>query len=257
MITRYLLCCLLTFFPVILFAQNDLTPQQKVEKISKQIEKEPENIVLYNNRADAYLQMSDVPSAMADLNKIVELYKASPEEKAKELVAVAYLKLSETKLKEEEAAPALTLIAGALKLFPREKTYMLHEARVLAAMPDKHEMAQQKFDNLVVTFGDDEQILMEYAKFLLPTEPAKAVVLLEKVLRLNVMNKKALSALGKHYKTIAAEQTDKSLKSVYREKAIGYYELLYTIDPEEEGLRTSLKELYTTQGRTADLEKLK
>lgn len=254
---RNLLFSIAVFFPIFLFAQDDITPDKKVAELTKQITNDPENIVLYNNRADAYLKLNDITSAMADLNKVVELYKAAPQEKEKEVVAVAYYKLSEAKLNEGDANAALKYIASALKLVPNEKTYLLYEARIYGTMPDKYEMAEQKFDGLVSKFGDDEAILWEYGKFLLDHDAKKAVVLFEKVLRLNVMNKKALNALGSHFMSEAGEQTDKSLASVYREKAIGYYELLYTIDPETEGLEASLKKLYTAQGRTADLEKFK
>lgn len=254
---RSLLLFFVIFFPIILFAQDELTAEQKLEQLTKQIIESPDNLVLYNNRADAYLQLNDLASAMADLNKVVELYKASPAEKEKEVVAVAYYKLSETKLKDGEADLALKHVSSAIKLVPNEKTYLLHEARIYGTMPDKYDMAEQKFDGLVSKFGDDEAILLEYGKFLLNNDPNKAVVLFEKVLRLNVMNKKALNALGGHFTKAAEQQSDKSMASTYRDKAIGYFELLFTIDPETEGLKASLRKLYTTQGRTADLEKLK
>lgn len=254
---RYPLILLCLFFSLTLAAQDNEEKPDQIEHFTKLIQKEPTNMLLYNNRAEAYLKLNDVTSAMADLNKVIELYKASPAEKGKELVAVAYYKLSETKLNEKQAEPALILIKSAIGFFPAEKTYLLHEARIYAAMPDKRDLAEQKFDNLVSKFGDDEKILMEYAKFLEPTDANKAVVLYEKVLRLNVMNKQALAALGKLFVEKGAKLADKDMASAYRDKAIGFYELLYTIEPERAGIKEALTELYTAQGRTEDLKKLK
>ena len=254
---RSLLFSVVMMFCFTLAAQEGVDGLDKVEYFTGLIEKEPDNIMLYNNRAEAYLQANDMASAMADLNKIIELYKAAPKDKEQDIVAVAYYKLSEARLKDQKPDAALSFIASAIKLFPNEKTYLLHEARILATIPEEHDKAEQKFDALVSKFGDDEKILMEYASFLMPTDANKAVVLYEKVLRLNVMNKHALAALGKHFMSSAADETDKGLVTAYRDKAIGYYELLYTIEPQRPGLKQSLKDLYTAQGRTADLQKLK
>lgn len=232
---------------LILLTVNAQVPDDQLTKLSAQISQEPGNINLYDQRASLYTSAKETTKALADYKKVLELYKANPAGKDAQMVATAYYRVSEGTWRGGKPLDALDLIDNALKLKPDEKTYLLHQARVLASMPSRENEAMQKFDNLVVRFPDDEKLLLEYAKFVMPKDAGKGVVLYEKVLRLNIMNKYALKGLGDFYSETAPLLSDTQMAETYREKAIGYYELLSRIDPEDKAVTKSLERLKSTQ----------
>lgn len=245
---------LISCFVLVSFAQGTT---EELQELTAKITEQPDNIGWYNKRAEAYIAAGESDKAIADYNKVIELYKANPAGKEAELVAVAYYRIAVQAWKNGKPLDALDFTDEALKLKGKEKAYLLHQARVLASMPARENEAIQKFDNLVVLFDDDDKLLLEYAAFVMPKDQAKGVVLYEKVLRINIMNKYALRALGDFYKTNAPLLSNTELTSTYNDKAIGYYELLYKINPNDAEVKTALTQLYKKQGREANFDKLK
>lgn len=251
---RLLLSLLITSFTLLVFAQEY---EQQIDELTAKIAEEPDNIGWYNKRAEAHRSEKQLEKAIEDYNKVISLYTANPTGKEPELVAVAYYRISESTWRGGKPLDALKYIDEALKLKKDEKAYLLHEARILAGMPAREQEAINKFDNLVVMFPEDDKLLLEYAKFVMPKDPGKAVVLYEKVLRLNIMNKYALKALGEYYQKNAPLLSNTEMIKTYQDKAIGYYELLYKIDPNDAYVKEALTKLYQAAGREPNFDKLK
>lgn len=241
----------------IFFSASAQVGASEIDQYTQKISEQPDSIKWYVNRGDALLMVGDTEAAKADYLKVIEMYNANPLGKPAGYVSLAYYKLSDIQLKEKNYTEALANITEALTLKPKEKTYLLQEARILAATPGKQKEAMLKYDNLVVAYPTDEAILMEYGKWVEPMDPPKAVVIYSKVLRTNVLNTDALMALSKYYSTAANKISDANLANTYRTKAIGYLQLHYKIEPENKQATTLLISLLEKTGRGAEAAKYK
>lgn len=251
----YFFLLILSILSIDLYAQGSEL-DKKIAGLTEQIEAAPDNIELYKSRAEAYQQNDQADKAMADYEQIVTLYSKNPINKEPSTVALAYYKLSDNSFTKKNSPLALEQIRGALGLKPQEKIYLLQEARVLASMPDKKDEAIAKFDNLVAAYPTDEKILLEYGSFIKKWDPAKAVILFEKILRVNIMNVDALKELGKLYSNLAKQTTSKERAGLYRDKAISYLTHLHNLRPEDTDVTQDLIELLNLQGRSAEANAL-
>lgn len=241
----------------IFFSATAQVGASEINQYTQKISEQPDSIKWYVNRGDAYMMVGDVAAAKADYQQVIKMYNANPLGKPAGYVSLAYFKLSEILLAEKEYVGALKNIQEALTLKPGEKTYLVQEARTLAATPGKEKEAMLHYDNLVVAYPTDEVILLEYGKWVEPKDPPKAVVLYGKVLRTNVLNTEALMALALYYQKATGKISDNNLANTYRNKAISYLQLLYKVDPQNVKARELLVNLLESTGRSSEASQYK
>lgn len=256
--------CLLFIVSVCMYLYAQETNyKEKIQELTAQIAKQPDNLLLYYQRADLYDIVNDFGGANRDYGKVLHLYYQSAENKkyAGEYAKSCYLLADDYYFRKSDEEKALEFVNAGLKVLPGFKSLEVLEAKIFSRNLEKQELALEKYAALAEKYPNDTKIVAGYVALLDKSNPEKSITYYEELASADPVNADILFKLGIHYTKLAGElyQSGENLEkaNTYTEKGTAYFEQYLELHPEDKEVMGMLLQYYQFLHRTQDAEAMK
>lgn len=255
---KFSILILLLFLSINIFAQDN--ERGKLDALNQKIQKGESSSKLYLERGKIYDKQDNFEKSNADFKQVIKNYESGNDKDAESALQAYYHLADDHMYRNSDASNALKYVVKGLDIDPDNKALLLIKAEALYRI-GQNEKSFAIYESLLNDFPKDLDVLTEYALKLEKRDVHKAKDLYEKVLTVDVSNKRALYFLGMYFTRLSngMNQEGKHPKEVrpVMEKGVNYLAEYYKQSPEDEAAKESLIEFYEYLGEDEKAAELK